>query len=67
MAVLEVLSEMVGAEKLLGLVALAKLVLRDEMLLSLVPIGCGLVCKLVSAIATYVERAACRWSRRRLF
>lgn len=55
MTVLQMLTKVIRPEKLLGLVALAELVLLTQVLRPDVPIG-RIIGELLAAIATYVRR-----------
>jgi len=60
MAVFEVLSEVIGSEELLGLVALPKLVDAGKVIDALRPVWLGVVWKLFSAIAACIaHRPSC--------
>jgi hypothetical protein len=60
MTVLEVLSEMIGSEKFLGLVALAKLVHVGKVVYSAIPIRLRVVGKLFTAESAGVVEGATR-------
>ena len=60
MAVLEMLTEMVGTEEFLGLVALAEFVCAVQMASALLPVGRWLIGELETAVAAGI---VCRWHR----